>query len=68
MWLVRDGELFTPRGEMVLEGVSRATVFEIADKLGIATHEADIDLFDAYTADEVFLSLDQPVHLPGRQR
>ena len=56
LWLVRDGALYTPRGAMVLEGVSRATVFEIADKLGIATHEADLDLSDGYTADEIFLS------------
>ena len=56
LWLVRDGALYTPRGAMVLEGVSRATVFEIADRLGIATHEADLDLFDGYTADEIFLS------------
>ena len=31
-------------------------MFEIADRLGIATHEADLDLFDGYTADEIFLS------------
>lgn len=56
LWLVRDGALYTPRGSMVLEGVSRATVFEIAAALGIPAHEADLDLFDAYTADEAFLS------------
>jgi len=56
MFLVRDGELLTPRGEMVLEGVSRETVFELADAVGIRAREADLDLFDAYTADEAFLS------------
>lgn len=56
MFLVRDGELLTPRGEMVLEGVSRQTVFELAASCGIKAHEADLDLYDAYTADEAFLS------------
>ena len=56
MFLVRDGELLTPRGEMVLEGVSRETVFELAETCGIKVREADLDLFDAYTADEAFLS------------
>ena len=56
MFLVRDGGLLTPRGEMVLEGVSRQTVFELAETCGIPVREADLDLFDAYAADEAFLS------------
>ncbi|MBT7648672.1 MAG: hypothetical protein HN768_16680 [Rhodospirillaceae bacterium] len=56
LWLVRDGELYTPRREMILEGVSRDTVIDIAADLGITVHETDLDLFDSYTADEIFLS------------
>ena len=56
LWLVRDGALFTPRREMILEGVSREVVVELAADLGITVHETDLDLFDAYTADELFLS------------
>ena len=56
LWIVRQGELFTPRGDMVLEGVSRATVMDLAADLKIPVHEASLDLFDAYTADEMFLS------------
>jgi branched-chain amino acid aminotransferase len=56
IFLVRDGELLTPRGEMVLEGISRQTVFELAAECGIKAREADLDLYDAYTADEAFLS------------
>ena len=56
LWIVRQGELFTPRGDMVLEGVSRSTVMELAAGLGIPVHETSLDLFDAYTADEIFLS------------
>ena len=56
LFLVRDGELMTPRGTMVLEGVSRAVVLELADDLGIPAREADLDPYDAYTSDEAFLS------------
>ena len=64
LWIVRRGELFTPRGDMVLEGVSRATVMDLAADLGIVVHETSLDLFDAYTADEIFLSSTQSVRLP----
>ncbi len=34
IFLVQDGELLTPRAKFVLPGVSRATVIELAAKLG----------------------------------
>lgn len=56
IFLVRDGELVTPREKFVLPGVSRATVIELAGKLGIPFREADLDLYDAYNADEAFIT------------
>jgi len=56
IFVARDGELLTPHERFVLPGVSRATVIELADGLGIPCREADIDLYDAYNADEVFLT------------
>src|SRR5581483_1231726 len=56
IFLVRDGALYTPRAQMVLAGISRETVVELAGELGIAVHEQDLDLFDAYNADEAFLT------------
>ncbi|HET6468492.1 MAG TPA: aminotransferase class IV [Geminicoccaceae bacterium] len=56
IFLVQDGELLTPREKLVLAGVSRATVIELAAELGIACHQTDLDLYDAYTADEAFLT------------
>ncbi|HET7410729.1 MAG TPA: aminotransferase class IV [Paracoccaceae bacterium] len=56
IFLVRDGELLTPREKFVLPGVSRATVIELASKLGVPFREADLDLYDAYTADEAFIT------------
>lgn len=56
IFVVKNGRLFTPQGRYVLEGVSRETTIELAHKLGIPFAEKDLDLYDAYTADEVMLT------------
>jgi branched-chain amino acid aminotransferase len=40
----------------VLPGITRATVIELANELGIPVVEDDIDLFSAATADEIFIT------------
>jgi branched-chain amino acid aminotransferase len=56
LFLVRDGGLLTPHERYVLPGVSRQAVIDLAGGLGIPCAEADLDLYDAYTADECFLT------------
>ena len=56
IFMVRDDEVMTPRDRFVLPGISRATVIELCAALGIACHETDLDLYDAATADEIFMS------------
>jgi branched-chain amino acid aminotransferase len=56
IFLVRDGRLLTPRERFVLPGVSRQAVIDLARQLGVPFEEQDIDLYDAYTADECFLT------------
>ena len=56
IFLVKDGTVATPKGQYVLEGITRRTVLDLADGLGLDTAECDLDLFDAYTADEAFLT------------
>lgn len=56
IFFVREGELFTPRERFVLPGVSRQTVIDLAHEENITVHETDLDLFDAFTADECFLT------------
>jgi branched-chain amino acid aminotransferase len=56
IFVVRGGELLTPREKFVLPGVSRQTVIDLAKAEGIAFQEADLDLYDAYNAEEVFLT------------
>jgi branched-chain amino acid aminotransferase len=55
IFAARGGRLLTPAGG-VLQGITRATVLEIASKSGIPTEETTLELFDLYTADEVFMS------------
>ena len=55
-FIIKDGVALTPREQFVLSGISRRTVIELAQELGIEVREADIDPFDAYTADEAFLT------------
>jgi branched-chain amino acid aminotransferase len=56
IFLVTDGKIATPRERYVLPGVSRATVIDLARGLGIPLAEADIDLYDAANADEIFVT------------
>ncbi|MFN4089834.1 MAG: aminotransferase class IV [Alphaproteobacteria bacterium] len=56
VFIVRDGMLQTPREKFVLPGISRQMTMDVAAKLGIGCVERDIDMFDAATADEMFLT------------
>ena len=56
VFAVRDGALLTPPGsDGALEGVTRATVLELAAALGLAAHERTLGRFDLFAASEVFL-------------
>ena len=56
VFLVRGGRVYTPREQFVLAGISRETVMDLAREAGFPVVEKDLDLFDAYTADEAFLT------------
>ena len=56
IFLVQKGQLLTPREQSVLSGISRETVIELARDAGLEVVEKDIDLYDAYNADEAFLT------------
>lgn len=56
LFLVQRGRLLTPREQSVLSGISRETVIELAREAGLAVVEQDLDLYDAYNADEAFLT------------
>ena len=56
IFLVCDGRLMTPKARHVLPGVSRQTAIDLAETIGVPFEEADLDLYDAYTAEEAFLT------------
>ncbi len=56
IFLVKDGAVLTPKEQYVLPGVSRQTTFDLAAAAGIPVEEADIDLFDAYSSAESFVT------------
>ena len=56
IFLVQKGALLTPREQAVLSGISRETVIDLAREAGLTVVEKDLDLYDAYNADEAFLT------------
>jgi branched-chain amino acid aminotransferase len=57
LFLVRDGNLITPGVDQdILEGITRASVIEIANYLNINVIERPVDKTELFIADEVFLT------------
>lgn len=58
LFLVRDGELYTPAlSQSILDGITRDTIITIAEDLGIPVHDdATISRGELYTADELFFT------------
>jgi branched-chain amino acid aminotransferase len=54
MFYEKDGQLFTPSTGNILPGITRATVFEICDELGIAVTEKQITTDEVKQADAAF--------------
>lgn len=67
IFIVRDGTLLTPQQKYVLPGVSRQMTIDLAASLRIPCEERDIDLFDAETADEMFLTSTSLCILPVKR-
>jgi len=57
VFIIHKGELITPSASAgALKGITRNTVIDIASKLGIPWREANLTRYDAWVADEVFLT------------
>ena len=55
-FFVRDGAICTSGASSALEGVTRATIFELARGAGIPVVTGNFPLFDVYLAAEAFLT------------
>ncbi len=56
IFLVNKGVIYTPKEQFVLAGISRQVTIEIAANLGYEIKETALDVFDAYIADEIFVT------------
>jgi branched-chain amino acid aminotransferase len=56
VFFVSEGRLVTPHERYVLPGISRQTAMELAEKVGVPCVEQDYDMYDAYNADEAFIT------------
>jgi branched-chain amino acid aminotransferase len=72
VFIVKRGRVLTPPAHLgILQGVTRQTVLDLCDTMGIPAAEHTLTLHDMYTADECFLSgtgaeLGPVVQLDGR--
>lgn len=56
IFMVRDGELFTPPVNNILQGITRATAMRILSDMGHPVQERAITRDELYIADEVFMT------------
>jgi branched-chain amino acid aminotransferase len=56
IFVVRDGVIYTPELTSALAGITRATVFTLADELGLTIREKRISRDEVYIADEAFFT------------
>jgi branched-chain amino acid aminotransferase len=67
VFFVRRGTLFTPELTSCLDGITRRTIFALADELGLAVKERRITRDECYVADEAFFSGTAAEVLPIRE-
>ena len=56
IFLVKNNEIFTPKEQFVLAGIGRSDAIGLAKGLGMKLTEKDLDTYDAFTADEIFIT------------
>lgn len=57
IFIVHKGEILTPAASQgALKGVTRGTIFDIAAEIGVPIREANLTRYDAWCADECFLT------------
>ncbi len=67
IFAVSEGVLQTPTSANSLAGLSRETVLELADTLGIPTRQTLLQPYDLYTADELFFTSTPYCIMPATQ-
>lgn len=56
LFLVKKGELITPKSSDILKGITRDTIMKISGDLGLSVREKRVTLRELYRADETFFT------------
>ena len=57
IFIVKDKKVITPKGKDILRGISRNYILNnLCKELNIEAYEANIDPYDVYSADEMFMT------------
>jgi len=56
LFFVKDGVVYTPEPRDILVGISRNYVMELCTQLGLNCVEKNLEVYDAYTSDECFMT------------
>ena len=56
IFIVKNNKIFTPQEKFVLAGIGRSDAMDLARGLGMPVIEKDLDSYDAYTSDEMFVT------------
>lgn len=67
IFIVRNGELYTPELTSCLDGITRHTIFQLAAECGYTIHEKRITRDEVYVADEAFFTGTAAEVLPIRE-
>lgn len=73
VFMVKNGELYTPKTGYILKGITRRSILTLAEKeLGITVHEVEMRPEELHSADEMFLTgtaaeLDPVIEMDGKK-
>ncbi len=67
IFIIRDGQMFTPELTSCLDGITRKTIFSFAEELGVSIQEKRITRDEVYVADEAFFTGTAAEVLPIRE-
>ena len=64
LFLVKDGVVYTPEPRDILVGISRNYLMDLCEEMGIKCIEKNLEIYDAYTSDECFMTATPSCLLP----
>jgi branched-chain amino acid aminotransferase len=67
IFVIRDGVMYTPELTSCLDGITRRTIFTLAEELGVTIKEKRITRDEVYVADEAFFTGTAAEVLPIRE-